>query len=155
MNWVYDDGGRAEAGFKGVAGDCAARALAIGLGLDYRFIYDDLTETVRLAAQDRKVIAQYVAERGATPRRGTLVSAVKAYLQVLGWTWVPTMHIGSGCKVHLRAEELPAGTVIARLSKHICTVIDGVIHDTYDCSRDGTRCVYGYWTPPAQQTEEE
>jgi hypothetical protein len=24
-------------------------------------------------------------------------------------------------------------------------VIDGVIHDTHDCSRGGTRCVYGYW----------
>jgi len=24
-------------------------------------------------------------------------------------------------------------------------VIDGVINDTYDCSREGTRCVYGYW----------
>jgi hypothetical protein len=25
------------------------------------------------------------------------------------------------------------------------TVIDGVIHDLYDPSRDGTRCVYGYY----------
>jgi hypothetical protein len=25
-------------------------------------------------------------------------------------------------------------------------VIDGVIHDTYDPSRDGKRCVYGYFT---------
>jgi hypothetical protein len=24
-------------------------------------------------------------------------------------------------------------------------VIDGVIHDTFDPSRGGTRCVYGYW----------
>jgi hypothetical protein len=24
-------------------------------------------------------------------------------------------------------------------------VIDGVIHDTHDCSRNGTRCVYGYY----------
>ncbi len=25
-------------------------------------------------------------------------------------------------------------------------MIDGVVHDTYDCTRNGTRCVYGYWT---------
>jgi hypothetical protein len=31
------------------------------------------------------------------------------------------------------------------VSKHYCAVIDGVIHDTSDPSRDGTRCVYGYW----------
>jgi hypothetical protein len=27
-------------------------------------------------------------------------------------------------------------------------MIDGVIHDTHDCSRRGKRCVYGYWQPP-------
>lgn len=63
----------------------------------------------------------------------------------LGWTWVPTMQIGQGCKVHLRAEELPAGRLVVSVSKHETAVIDGVINDIYDCSRDGTRCVYGYY----------
>lgn len=27
-----------------------------------------------------------------------------------------------------------------------CVTRDGVIRDTHDPSRDGTRCVYGYWT---------
>ena len=31
------------------------------------------------------------------------------------------------------------------LSRHACAVMDGVIHDTYEDARDGTRCVYGYW----------
>ena len=55
------------------------------------------------------------------------------------------MGIGTGCKVHLKKEELPTGKIIARVSRHICAVIDGVINDTYDCSREGTRCVYGYY----------
>ena len=46
----------------------------------------------------------------------------------------------------MSANELPNGIVICRLSRHLTTVIDGVIFDTYDCSRDGTRMVYGYWT---------
>lgn len=29
--------------------------------------------------------------------------------------------------------------------KHVCAVINGVIHDTFDSSREGSRCVYGYW----------
>lgn len=62
-----------------------------------------------------------------------------------GWVWTPTMFIGSGCKVHLRGDELPAGRLIVSVSKHLVAVIDGVIHDTYDCSRNGTRCVYGYY----------
>jgi len=32
------------------------------------------------------------------------------------------------------------------LSRHLTTVIDGVIYDTYDPSREGTRCVYGYYS---------
>ena len=51
-------------------------------------------------------------------------------------------------KFHLKKDELPSGTLIVSCSKHITVVKDGVLHDTYDCSRRGTRCVYGYWTKP-------
>jgi hypothetical protein len=73
---------------------------------------------------------------------------ISAYIESLGWQWTPMMKIGSGCKVHLRADELPSGRIIARVTKHLVAVIDGVIHDTHDCSRGGTRCVYGYWSAP-------
>jgi hypothetical protein len=56
------------------------------------------------------------------------------------------MEIGKGCKVHLRADELPKGKIICSVSRHLVAVIDGVINDTHDCSRDGNRCVYGYYT---------
>jgi hypothetical protein len=77
---------------------------------------------------------------------------VDTYLKSLGWVWVPTMQVGSGCTVHLRADELPTGTIVARVSRHYCTVIDGVIHDTHDYSRGGTRCVYGYWKLGQEKT---
>jgi hypothetical protein len=37
--WVYDDGGRAVAGFKGTAEDCVTRAIAIATAMDYRTVY--------------------------------------------------------------------------------------------------------------------
>jgi hypothetical protein len=49
------------------------------------------------------------------------------------------MAIGSGCKVHLRDGELPRGRLIVNVSKHMVAVIEGVIHDTHDPSRDGTQ----------------
>jgi hypothetical protein len=55
------------------------------------------------------------------------------------------MQIGNGYKVHLKNEELPADRLVDSLSKHSAAVIDGVLHDIYDCTRDGTRCVYGYY----------
>ena len=86
----------------------------------------------------------------ATPRDGVYKEVYKPYIEdALGWTWTPTMKIGQGCTVHLRGDELPAGRLIVKCSKHLVAVVDGIIQDTSDTSRDGTRCVYGYWTPPA------
>mgnify|MGYP001560219333 CR=1 FL=1 len=134
----YDDGGRQAAGFKGGAGDCICRAVAIVSGRPYMDIYAALS---RGAGRERK-------SKGATARNGIHSSCqwFKQQMKEWGFTWTPTMQIGSGCKVHLKAEELPLGRIITTVSRHWVAVIDGVIHDTHDPSRGGTRCVYGYWT---------
>src|SRR5262249_24021399 len=82
-------------------------------------------------------------------RTGVYKTCVKQLMTQLGWRWAPTMRIGSGCKVHLRKDELPKGRLVTVLSRHYAAVIDGVVHDTHDCSRDGTRCVYGYYFLPS------
>lgn len=140
--FIYDDGGRAAAGFKGDAGDCVVRALTIANDEDYRVVYDELHHLNR-AARPKGSKAPTSPRDGGTPRK-----VYDAWLARRGWTWTPTMQIGQGCTVHLRADELPSGRLIARLSRHLVAVIDGEIHDTHDCSRDGTRCVYGYWSRP-------
>ncbi len=137
----YNDGGRSDAGYHGKADDCTVRSIAIATMQDYQKVYDELFEMNR----------DYVAKKGkpgdkASPRgAGTSMDTVKEYLGNLGWEWVPTMLFGQGCTVHLKADELPSGKIICRLSKHLVAVIDGVINDTYDCSRGGSRCVYGYF----------
>lgn len=148
MNWIFDDGGRADAGFKGRTCDCATRAITIATGRSYRDVYDDLF--ARTLA-DRPTMAKLELQYGhrarthASPRDGMPKRISSGYLDEHGWTWTPTMLIGSGCRVHLKADELPAGRIICKVSKHLVAVIDGVIHDTHDCSRGGTRCVYGYY----------
>ena len=147
----FDDGGRAAAGFKGKTGDCVARAITIATGKQYREVYNALWAANRQYANSHR---GYVARKikrgggrsGATPRNGIFKDVSRPYLQSLGWKWTLTMQIGSGCRVHLRAGELPAGRLIVKVSRYLVAVIDGVIHDTYDCSHGGTRCVYGYWT---------
>lgn len=132
-----NDGGRAAAGFEGTTGDCVVRAIAIATGKPYQEVYDAMFEGSRHL--------KLLRERGKSPREGVSRKVYDKYLKALGWTWVPTMQIGSGCKVHLKSDELPKGTIIARLSRHVCAVIDGVVQDTYNPSREGTRCVYGYY----------
>jgi len=134
--FVYDDGGRRAAGFRGDTRDCVTRAIVIATGRDYRTVYDALNA----AAQARP-------RRGAagSARTGLFREVYQPWLESIGWSWTPTMRIGQGCRVHLRADELPAGRIIARLSGHLCAVIDGTVHDLHDPSRGGTRCVYGYF----------
>jgi len=138
--WIFDDGGRAAAGFTGKTDDCVTRAIAIATGLPYQQVYDDLNAKER--ATSRRTV------RRGSARTGINKDISRAYLAALGWQWTPTMAIGQGCTVHLTGDQLPPGRLIVAVSKHLCAVIHGVIHDTHDPARDGTRCVYGVWQAP-------
>ena len=108
--------------------DCAARAISIATEKPYDEVFNELCDR----AKDEKDLPN--------SRK-----VVRAFLHAHGWKWKPTMGIGTGCKVHLKASELPGGRIICGCSHHLVAVIDGVIHDTRDPSRNGTRCVYGYF----------
>lgn len=154
MKFVYDDGGRTAAGYKGSAGDCVARSIAIASGRPYAAVYEALANGAGL---ERK-------SRGRSARNGihTKRKWFKEYMESLGFKWTPTMGIGTGCKVHLYEGELPPGRLVVAVSKHYTAVIDGVIHDTHDPQREEyfyevgktprlvRRCVYGYWRAEAQ-----
>jgi hypothetical protein len=138
--FVFDDGGRAQAGYKGTTGDCVTRAVAIATRRPYQEVYDALNEAIRARP------ARGQRKRKSSARTGVPRRIYERYLADLGWRWVPTMRIGSGTTVHLRADELPSSRIIARLSGHLSAVVDGVVRDDHDPCRDGTRCVYGYFT---------
>ena len=141
-----NDGGRAAAGFVGGAGDCVVRSIAIATGLPYMQVYEDLREANAryVQARDNK-LSRMLKQRGSSPRNGNHRNVFHEYILKQGFEWVPTMKVGAGCQVHLRPDELPKGTLIVKVSKHLTTVIDGVLHDTHDPSRNGSRCVYGYY----------
>jgi hypothetical protein len=113
----------------GRAGDCVARAIAIATDKPYREVYDELTAL------------------GWCERYETYTPDAREYINGLGWHWTPTRAISSSRKVHLRADELPLGRLIVYVAQHLVAVIDGVIHDTYDSSRGGTRRVRGFYQP--------
>jgi hypothetical protein len=125
MRFEYNDGGRKAAGYQGNTGDCVCRSIAIATKLPYAYVYMLLNEQ---AQQQR--ITKCQPKRGSA-RTGIYKTTIKRFMEMLGWRWTPTMAIGSGCKVHLRGDELPTGRLIVSVSKHITCVIDGVIHDTY------------------------
>jgi hypothetical protein len=166
MKFQYNDGGRAAAGYKGHTGDCVTRSIAIASGLPYQQVYDRLADgnaTQRIGKRDKYLMKKGKISAGATGKK-TAAHGIdvrrkwfKDYMQEIGFEWVSTMGIGTGCKVHLVDGELPMGRLVVVVSKHYTAVIDGVIHDTHDSQRevyvtygDGRseiqrRCVYGYW----------
>lgn len=144
----FDDGGRHAAGYKGLVGDCAVRSAAIATGKSYQEVYDDINRLSKLERKSKRV------EIISSSRNGVCRKIYDPYIKSLGWVWKPTMSIGSGCRTHLLAEELPGGNLIVRVSKHMTAMIDGVIHDIGDPSRGGTRCVYGYYYDPSQMNSD-
>lgn len=145
MRFIYSDGGRSRYFKAENVGDCCVRAICNATGKDYKEVYDAINELAkreRTGSRKRKI---------SNARNGVYVQTAHKYIEdVLGWEWHPTMQIGSGCKVHLKESELPSGALIARVSRHYTCVKDGVLYDTYDCTEEGKRCVYGYWAPKQQ-----
>ena len=140
MKYNYNDGGRALAGFKGKTGDCGVRAIAIAMQRPYREVYDEMNKHLEGAVYTSKMRGE------SSSRTGIHRKFFDSYMLSKGWRWVATMRIGTGCKVHLRSDELPMGRIICSVSRHYVAVIDGVVNDNHDCTRGGNRCVYGYWT---------
>lgn len=139
MKFVYSTGGR-EKYFKGQnVGDCVTRAICNATGKDYLEVYNALNDLGKKERTGKHKKGK------SNARNGVYKTTFKKYIKSLGWEWVPTMLIGEGCKVHLNDCELPKGTLIVSVSRHLTCVKDGVLYDTYDCTRDGTRCVYGYF----------
>jgi hypothetical protein len=171
MKFIYNDGGRAAAGYKGHTGDCVARAIAIASGLPYQQVYDRLAEgnaTQRKGKYENRREKRTGRVKAGASGKKTAAHGInvrrkwfKDYMHELGFEWVATMGIGTGCNCHLKEGELPMGRLVVQIKSHYAAVIDGVLHDTYNRAvekewaimrKDGFLitgrshpCVYGYW----------
>lgn len=133
----YNDGGRAEAGFKGSTRDCVTRAIAIATNTSYMKVYDDLNELCR-KYNSRK--SKY--KRDSSARDGIAKNIYHRYLLSIGFKWVPKTFVGKGCTIHLKKEDLPNGIVICKLARHLTVMIDGVINDTFNPNEQTKYCYY-------------
>lgn len=147
MRFEYSDGGRSKYFRAKDVGDCATRAICNATGKDYKEVYDAINALAKKERTGKR-------KRGiSNARKGVYKATGHKYLESIGWKWHPTMAIGGGCTVHPEDFFGKKGTFILQLSKHLTCVRDGVLVDTYDCSRNPytgkPRCVYGYWAEEA------
>lgn len=141
--------------------DCATRAIAIAHYITCHNFTDEIAYRLALA----HLTMHIMRERGRTGKvKGGVVRNGRVYshptfggvfkptfdkaMAALGWTWVSCGSVGKPSRVKITPEDLPAGAVILRLSRHYSVAIDGIAFDTHDPTRDGKRMVYGYWLPP-------
>lgn len=139
---VKNDGGRAEAGFKGRTGDCVTRAIAIVTQKPYKEVYNalnELSKKERIGKRKKKI---------SNSRTGVYRSSYEKYMLSLGMVWTPLVKVGQKERAHLRGDELPKGRIVVSCTRHLVAMIDGVVHDTHDPCRGGTRTAYGYYSFP-------
>ena len=150
MSFNYATGGRENYFKKSDVRDCVTRAIANATGMDYLEVYNGIN------AEAKKEHASKRKRTRSNARNGVYTATAKRYIErVLGWVWVPCMGIGTGCQTHVKKGELPtSGSYILNLSGHFSCWKDNELYDTYDCSRNGTRCVYGYWRAPTKEEKE-
>jgi hypothetical protein len=127
MSYVYNDGGRKQAGYKGLAGDCGARAIAIALDMDYQAAYNLLAQANKNCGKSKSA------------RNGIDKDIYSDVLKSLGWFWVSAPKFDGR---RAKTADLPAGTYIARQAGHFVAVKDGIPQDTWNSSE---KMVYGYW----------
>ena len=79
-----NDGCRAAAGYKGKAGDCVVRSIAIVTNLPYQRVYDDLYKANEdFRTTSRTKLARSLKQKNDSPRTGTHRVVLKKYLQKL------------------------------------------------------------------------
>jgi hypothetical protein len=139
--FVYNDGGRAAAGFKGETGDCACRAIAIATGKPYREVHDGLNALCALLGEPLNTlwIVQGRQRQRASAEIGIPPPITHLYLGQLGWCWTST----NAARLHRC--DLPSGRLVVKLTQHLVALIDNVVHDHGEYWR-GRRTVYGYYT---------
>ena len=143
LTFTYNDGGRSATGKDNDARDCVARAIAIISGEPYDVVHKALSQgTGSQRASKRTPKRQATADNGINTQRKWF----KDYMASLGFTWHPTMKVGKLSRTRLNKTDLPQGKLIVALKKHYTAVINGQLHDTYDCSNNGKRVVLGYWS---------
>ncbi len=157
LSFNLNDGGRSAAGFKGDAGDCVTRAIAIATGESYADVRDDLMSSTSDFRSTSRSRAAKKAKSNSV-RNGTLNKVYRAYLESIDWKRVALQKFGDSKRYYMTADDLPMGIVIVEMRKHLVTVIDHVVQDSWDSRTtakwiDGVptdiqtpRTITAYWT---------
>lgn len=117
MRFIKNDGGRDKyfpTQFKkDLASDCVVRAIAIALDIDYKVVWDCLFEygqKIGHLPNDKRVYEPLLLEHG----------------------WTKNSPLKKGNKKY-KVKNLPVYNAIIHTTNHLTAVVDGNLHDNWDC----------------------
>ena len=150
LDFMFSDGGRELAGYKGDAGDCVTRAIstAIAWESDSRYEYEKhRSELMKRMSSWRKTSRSKKAKatKSNSVRNGTPQEVYRPYLEDLGWERVSLVKFGDPTRKEMVKEDIPDGVVILEVSKHLVACVRHAVFDTWDC-REATIFVEGFAT---------
>ncbi len=135
----FSDGGRKRAGYKGFAGDCVARSIAIAFGQqeDYKLIYRCLAAGQKTRGKPRSA------------RNGVQQAVSKPFLIAHGAKYTD---LSKAYGTPILPGSFPEGNFIVATKGHYAAMRDGILYDTHDSTYKRTRGgnyilrpIIGYW----------
>lgn len=123
--WILNDGGRSQSKRPRQKNDCTVRALAIARGLPYDMAYDLIKDAGRTCSR-----GFHFPKWMSSQPWGRKISfpAVKGQRRMNPSSFVVSF---------------PKGRYICQVAKHVFSVVDGVVQDTFENAPD--RCIYSCW----------
>lgn len=145
IRFERDDGGRAAAGYRGDAGDCAVRAFCILTGADYHAAYKEFAYANSVMRDERD------SQRGVRSARNGVVK--RAYEAVFRRHGIVKVKQGRGVKPTYTEAHERYGNCIVSTRGHLAAIVDGALRDTFDGRGywwlDGVKLGDNFDVPPA------
>ncbi len=133
IDYRYDDGGRAAAGYRGETGDCVVRAIAICAREDYRAVYRTMAEHMKRNgyAASGNAYATRESNRKEPRRRGQL-TARRVQRRVLEAYGFRRVRLPAGERPTFTEAHRQYGDCVVGTARHMAAIVDGALQDTFD-----------------------
>lgn len=145
LEYTYDDGGRAAAGYKGVAHDCVVRAITLATGDSYAHVYRCTLDQIRWYRELEAMTIPGEGSYRASIRYGVPIHIMRVILMDRDWQYTAVR--ASTLSLRYRPE-LPSDctNLIVSLSgyQHVAAIVGNVVRDIHDSRQ---RTLDGFWAP--------
>ena len=131
IGYIYDDGGRRDAGYKGDTGDCVPRAIAILTGESYKEVYRTMADAMKASGYAASGNAYATAKRKMPKKRGQKDAKVVQEIVMAKYGLVK-VKLPSGERPTYSEAHAEYGNVLVSTRGHVCAIVDGELHDIFD-----------------------